>query len=65
MENVPVSRCVLDEAARHHVAVARQLLVETDGLNYEDLNEKDLCRLIGRYEVAIALLTLAVEGDAR
>jgi hypothetical protein len=65
MENVPASRRELDETARRHVAIARQLLVETDDLDYTQLDPMDLCRLIGRYEVVIAMLIMAVEGGAR
>ncbi|MFD9398318.1 hypothetical protein ACFWA4_05795 [Streptomyces sp. NPDC060011] len=62
MGNVPAPRPEHDESARRHVAIARQLLVETDDLDYSELNEKDLCRLIGRYEVVIAMLILSIEG---
>lgn len=65
MENVPAIRRELDETARRHVDIARQLLVETDDLDYTDLTQMDLCRLIGRYEVVIAMLILAVEDGDR
>ncbi|MER7837708.1 hypothetical protein ABTY98_17825 [Streptomyces sp. NPDC096040] len=63
MENVPVLRSELDETAPRPVAIARQLLVETDGLDYTELNQTDLS-LIGRYEVVIAMLIIAVEDAA-
>ncbi|MFF4316720.1 hypothetical protein [Streptomyces sp. NPDC001507] len=62
MENVPAPRQELDETARRHVAIARQLLVETDGLDYTELSAQDLCRLVGRLEVVVAMLILTVEG---
>jgi hypothetical protein len=65
MHNLPTPRRELDETARRHVAIARQLLVETDDLDYTVLSQQDLCRLVGRYEVVIAMLILAVEGADR
>ncbi|MEW2255003.1 hypothetical protein [Streptomyces sp. NPDC047869] len=65
MENVPTPRRELDDAARRHVAIARQLLVETDALDYTTLTEPDLCRLIGRLEVVTAMLILTIEGGDR
>ncbi|MEU9150354.1 hypothetical protein AB0D59_07370 [Streptomyces sp. NPDC048417] len=52
MENVPTPRQELDETAHRHVAIARQLLVETDGLDCTELSAQDLCRLVGRLEVS-------------
>ncbi|MFE0383921.1 hypothetical protein ACFW1F_07525 [Streptomyces bungoensis] len=65
MENVPAPRRELDETARRHIAVARQLLVETDDLDFSELTQNDLCRLVGRYEVVTAMLILTVEGGDR
>ncbi|MEU0752018.1 hypothetical protein [Streptomyces albogriseolus] len=46
------------------VAIARQLLAETDDLDYEQCTERDLCRLIGRFEVVVAsLITVIEDGD--
>lgn len=46
------------------VAVARQLLTETDTLDYGDCTPMDLCRLLGRFEVAVAsLITVIEDGD--
>ena len=65
MNNIPTPRHPMDETARRHVAIARQLLVETDGLDYTELTAQDLCRLVGRLEVVIAMLILTVEGVDR
>ncbi|MGI5515320.1 hypothetical protein [Streptomyces sp. CA-106131] len=65
MHNLPTPRRELDETSRRHVAIARQLLVETDDLDYDEMSQSDLCRLVGRYEVVIAMLILAVEGADR
>ncbi|MFF3871219.1 hypothetical protein [Streptomyces sp. NPDC001978] len=65
MQNVPAPRREFDETARHHIAIARQLLVETDDLDYEELSEKDLCRLVGRLDVVIATLIIAIEDSDR
>ncbi|MGA5435498.1 hypothetical protein ACPCIZ_12990 [Streptomyces cellulosae] len=53
MQNVP--------ASNRHAALARQWLVDTDALDYSELTDRDLCRLIGRAEVIIANLITAVE----
>ncbi|WML79202.1 hypothetical protein [Streptomyces sp. VNUA74] len=46
------------------VAIARQLLAETDDLDYAECTPLDLCRLIGRFEVVVASLITAIEdGD--
>ncbi|WP_445279641.1 hypothetical protein [Streptomyces sp. DSM 118148] len=65
MENLPTPRRELDAAARKNIAIARQLLVETDDLDYSTLDVPDLCRLVGRYEVVIAMLIISIEGGDR
>ncbi|MFF3690720.1 hypothetical protein [Streptomyces sp. NPDC002187] len=56
MENVP---------ARNHVGIARQLLADVDAIDYTDITERDLCRLVGRCEVVIANLILDIEDGDR
>ncbi|MDX2709217.1 hypothetical protein PV350_41215 [Streptomyces sp. PA03-6a] len=54
----------MDQSARRHVAIARQLLADADAIGYAEVTERDLCRLIGRCEVVIASLILAIEDGA-
>ncbi|MFI6334109.1 hypothetical protein [Streptomyces sp. NPDC050535] len=70
MENVPVSSPALEETtpaepAQHHLGIARQLLSDTDSLDYAEATDRDLCRLIGRCEVVIASLVLVIEEGTR
>ncbi|MFB6548658.1 hypothetical protein [Streptomyces sp. NPDC056405] len=53
MKNVPSSN--------RHVAIARHWLADTDALDYSDLTDRDLCRLIGRAEVIMANLITVIE----
>ncbi|GHG15516.1 hypothetical protein GCM10018777_31590 [Streptomyces albogriseolus] len=56
MKNVPTNVSV---------AIARQLLAETDGVDYDECSERDLCRLIGRFEFALASLITAIEDGGQ
>ncbi|WP_329277002.1 hypothetical protein [Streptomyces sp. NBC_01451] len=60
MQNVPVR----GTTARYPVSLARQLLADMDAVGNDDFTERDLCRLIGRCEVVIASLIVAVEDGA-
>ncbi|MFF6966022.1 hypothetical protein ACFY9G_22000 [Streptomyces anthocyanicus] len=53
MKNVP--------SQNRHVAIARHWLADTDALDYSDLTDRDLCRLIGRAEVIMAHLITVIE----
>ncbi|MEV4918929.1 hypothetical protein AB0K47_19205 [Streptomyces tirandamycinicus] len=59
MENVPSSIPESHRTARYHLSIARQLLADMDAIDYSDLTDRDLCRLVGRCEVVIANLVLA------
>ncbi|MFE6487545.1 hypothetical protein ACFVGN_32070 [Streptomyces sp. NPDC057757] len=70
MENVPPVAHALEETtpaepAQRHVDIARQLLADTDSLDYAEATDRDLCRLIGRCEVVIASLILAIEDGTQ
>ncbi|MFE0273829.1 hypothetical protein ACFWZY_17175 [Streptomyces sp. NPDC058992] len=65
MENVPAHTPVSDRTAQNHLGIARQLLADMDAIDYSDLTDRDLCRLVGRCEVVIANLILAIEDGAQ